>query len=265
MTQPAFYCLNQKKTPRLRNIMLFCIFLLSMLSPGQSQALWWPGTPTECKTEIKWERFVCILPRGWTEESFWGDVNVYNPYSCSPMDYYITAVDPATGTVNGTVTPLSGPLAAGWNAISFSYDPDPGVTAVRFLITFTCGGTTGYKVCRSTLGEFDKLDNRDIYPCRDYFKKAQAASVDHEAGILIAPNPASSSVRISYDIPGSEHGDAYQIIITNLLGQTVASYSAGGTQGIWQYDASQMSSGTYLVHLVKDGIHTDVQRMIIAH
>jgi hypothetical protein len=242
--------------------LLFCCFFISVFLPQQTQAKMAPGSG-ECRTEIQWGLFECVQPRGVRDISFFGKVGVYNTYTCTPMDYYISAVDPITGVTNGTVTAASGPLGAGWNVITFTYVPDPGVTAVRFMITFACGGKLGYKVCRSILGEFENLDDRKLYPCRDYFK--MAAPETQPTSMLIAPNPANDQGNITYTIGDRQENAVYSISVVNMMGQQVAQYTISGDSGTWQYPAAQLSTGTYIVRLLKDGNNLDVQRMIITH
>lgn len=217
-----------------------------------------------CDMETRWKDFRCV---GGSNPYFNGIVLVNNMMGCAPVTYTIIAVDPGSGLPNGTVSPATGSLPSGWSAINFNYHPNPGVTAVRFLIILSCKDM----VCFSMLGEFDGLEDRKRYPCKDAAARTtpgteKTGGIDMLApSMQIAPNPANSNVKISFSIPEWKQGDVYKIHILNLLGQSVAEYSVSGAQGSWQYGTMQLSSGTYLVRLVKDGGNVDVQRMIIAH
>lgn len=215
-----------------------------------------------CDLETQWKGFSCV---GGSSPYFVGDVLVNNMMPCAPVTYTIIAVDPGTGLPNGTVSPATGSLTAGWQNINFSYHPNPGVTAVKFLIILTCGD----QVCYSMLGEFSGLDNPKDYPCKDVAKTMPYSDVtgggDESLQMKIAPNPANGNVKISYNIPNWKQGEVYKITILNLLGQSVSEYTVNGAQGTWQYATVQLAPGAYLVRLVKDGSNVDVQRMIIAH
>jgi hypothetical protein len=218
-----------------------------------------------CDIGYRWKYFHCVQPKGSPVAYFVGSVNVFNSTGCDPASYTIVAVDPATGLPNGTVSPATGSLVAGWSAVNFTYTPDPGATAVKFLIILTCKD----RVCYSELGEFHGLDDRDKYPCVDYLKRTveeAAAATKSDAVLLsIAPNPADGQVKISFTIPEWKQGDQYRISILNLLGQSVGEYTVTGTQGVWQYTTLQLSSGAYFVRLAKDGSNINVQRMIVTH
>lgn len=220
-----------------------------------------------CDMETKWNYFHCV---GGSSPYFAGGVMVNNTMGCAPVTYTIIAVDPGTGLPNGIVTPATGTLPSGWSSISFNYHPNPGVTDVKFLIILSCKDM----ICYSLLGEYHGIDNRDDYPCKDSDKalaKKAASGADKlsegavEAKMLIAPNPANGNVKISFNLPEWKQGDQYKISILNLLGQSVAEYDVESAQGAWQYTTLKLSSGAYLVRLVKDGANVDVQRMIIAH
>lgn len=220
--------------------------------------------PGDCKTDIKWEYFKCTFPKGASAPYFIGGVDVYNPLGCDATSYTIYALDPVTGLPNGTVSPATGSIPVGWSPIYFTYTPYSGVTAVKFQIVFACDG----RVCITTLGTYEGLDNKDKYPCTDFSKMAQNngnGANESMVKMSIAPNPASNDVQISYTIPNWKTGDFYQIAIVNLLGQSVAQYNVTNSKGVWQYATLQMNSGTYLVRLIKDGKNIDVQHMLIVH
>lgn len=216
-----------------------------------------------CDMATRWRYFHCV---GGSSPYFAGNVMVNNTTGCAPTSYTIVAVDPLTGLPNGTVSPASGSIPGGWSSISFSYHPNPGVTAVKFLIILTCKD----RVCYAVLGEYGGLDDRKKYPCKDMAKVVAESELSGALSIAgptmsIAPNPANSNVNISFNVPQWKQGDLYQISVVNLLGQSVANYTIGNAQGTWQYGTVQLVPGVYFVRLVKDGANIDVQRMIITH
>lgn len=218
----------------------------------------------DCKSEFRWEYFKCTWPRGVPSPYFVGGVYIYNPFGCAATSYTIYALDPVTGLANGVVSPATGTVPPGWSSIYASYTPYAGVRAVQFKIVFVCDG----RICVVDLGTYKDIDDKKIYPCTDYGKKTENVAISAGNGpttMLIAPNPSNDNVQISYNIPTWKEGEVYQIAVVNLLGQTVAQYSVTNSKGAWLYTTHQLSSGTYLVRLTKEGKNVDVQNMLIVH
>jgi hypothetical protein len=191
-----------------------------------------------CDIKAEWKYFRCF---GKSDPYFGAYVSVNNTTGCNPSLYSIIAVDPITGLPNGTIAPATGSLSMGWSDILFKYYPDPGVTAVRFLMVVSCKD----RICYIELGKFEKLEK---YPCKEKELSRMTSGIGEtkilSAQMQIAPNPANSNVNISFTIPEWKQGDVYKIHILNLPGQSVAEYNAGTAQGSWQYATLQLSSGT---------------------
>lgn len=222
--------------------------------------------PNDCKTGFELEHFKCVWPKSSPVPYFSIGIYVANPFGCAATTYIISAVDPITGLANGTIAPSTGAVAPGWSLINFNYTPYPGVSSVKGQITFICGK----EVCTLDLGTYKGLDDEELYPCKKkiFFKETEETGfsiLDDKVNMSIVPNPAKNDVQIRYNIPTWKAGDLYQITIVNLLGQTVAQYDVTKALGAWQYTTLQMSSGTYIVRLLKDGKSIDIQKMLIAH
>ncbi|HTN16056.1 MAG TPA: T9SS type A sorting domain-containing protein, partial [Chitinophagaceae bacterium] len=215
-----------------------------------------------CDMDSKWDYFQCYRP---SDPYFAAKAIVFTYTSCDPVNYTIMAIDPVTGMTNGSVSPASGSIPSGGYPVLFNYYPNPGVTAVKFIIILNCED----RVCYGTLGTFDKLNDRERYPCekleRITSENGTTGAGTNKTSMQIAPNPANSHVNISFDIPEWKQGDVFKIHVFNLMGQSVAEYSINTPLGNWAYNTLQLSSGTYLVRLVKNGGNVAVQRMIIAH
>ncbi|GAA4454732.1 hypothetical protein GCM10023092_17200 [Rurimicrobium arvi] len=218
---------------------------------------------SDCPIDAKWEYFDCKWPKGASSPTFVAGVGVSNPLGCAATSFTITAVDPATGLPNGTVYTSSSTIPPGWSSIYFTYTPASGATAVRFMITFVCDG----RVCVARLGEFYHIDDHSVYPCTDFGRiTAEAAAAGTGATrMLLAPNPASDEVQISYQIANWKQSDVYQVSVVNLLGITVATYNVPNAQGVWKLPTQNLVSGTYIVRMVKAGKKVDAQNLIITH
>ena len=76
------------------------------------------------------------------------------------------------------------------------------------------------------------------------------------------PNPATSSVNVSYDLSGFRAGSAC-LVITNLVGSKVAVHSLNGTSGKVSMDVSNLDAGIYFYSIEADGKIVSTKKLIV--
>jgi len=83
-----------------------------------------------------------------------------------------------------------------------------------------------------------------------------------KAGLIIAPNPFSQTTKIIYKIPLNANNP--EIVITDLLGQKVASYNLKAeVEGEINFALNDLSHSLYLCHFICDGKIISVTKLVV--
>ena len=182
-----------------------------------------------------------------------------NTSTCQNTAYTVYATDPYNpGAFIGSVSPATGTIAPGMQTIIVNFTPVPGQPHVVFKIELNCNGN----ICTGETGLMEVMHH-----C--YLNKSAPKDAGTSAGkaplVTIAPNPANTQTRISYNIPDWHADDRYEIAVYNLLSQPITRHTVTEGKGSWQYATDQLAPGTYMVRLVKDGKALETLRMVIVH
>ncbi|MCK9203480.1 MAG: T9SS type A sorting domain-containing protein [Bacteroidales bacterium] len=82
------------------------------------------------------------------------------------------------------------------------------------------------------------------------------------SGLTISPNPASSMVKISYNLLTGINGT---LVFRNILGQVIKTFLLTDPSGTVSCDLSEFSEGIYFVTLSSDKEHQILSKLIISH
>ena len=150
-------------------------------------------------------------------------------------------------TSSASTTPLI--LQPGESSTSrsfhFLYDPGDieGTTIVKYV--FTSGNYTDSVIVNYIYGS------------------SSIATPDVRVNSLNAyPNPATSSVNVSYDLSNLRTGST-RLVITNLVGSKVAVRPISGTSGKVSIDISNLDSGIYFYSIEADGKIVSTKKLIV--
>ena len=77
------------------------------------------------------------------------------------------------------------------------------------------------------------------------------------------PNPASTSVTVSYDLSGLRTSNDTRLVITNLVGSKVAVRSLNGVSGKISMDLSGLDAGIYFYSIEANGQAISTRKLIV--
>lgn len=82
--------------------------------------------------------------------------------------------------------------------------------------------------------------------------------------LLVAPNPASGQVTISYDY-GSSGNTSRSLYIYDVMGRKMDYTMPTDTHGAWTLNINNWAAGIYIIRMEGDGQVLQTQRMVISH
>ena len=77
------------------------------------------------------------------------------------------------------------------------------------------------------------------------------------------PNPATTSVTVSYDLSGFLPSNDVHLVITNLVGSKVAVHSLTGTSGKVVMDLNSLDAGIYFYSIEANGKAVSTRKLIV--
>ena len=81
--------------------------------------------------------------------------------------------------------------------------------------------------------------------------------------ITAYPNPATTSVTVSYELSGSLPSNDVHLVITNLVGSKVAVHSLSGTSGKVVMDLNDLDAGIYFYSIEANGKAVSTRKLIV--
>ena len=101
---------------------------------------------------------------------------------------------------------------------------------------------------------------------RDFIRPVQVSAApqlpDLASQINIAPNPASGTTLIAYDLAGNA---ALTLVLTNALGQTVRRISDQPASGAVRWDAAGLTNGLYQLAFYQNGRFLVAKPFVVQH
>lgn len=201
---------------------------------------------TECKTcefkkvtaEVK-----CI-----TDELYQYNMIVYIDNAGAPA--HVTISVPGNQVI---LNPTAFPIDNGPNTTFFSAIPINGFVSGTVHMILTSTDERG-EICTY---EFDVK----FVPCPPKPRKVgeKAAVVETTNSLLLYPNPAHGEVTALFDIVS----DNAEILIYDLTGKQLASYTALNKKGSINLNIAQLASGIYVVVLKEDGQTTLQKKLVV--
>ena len=83
--------------------------------------------------------------------------------------------------------------------------------------------------------------------------------------LLVAPNPASGDVNISFNYGSNTNMNGGVISIYDMMGRTVASYAPQNITGSWGLNTANWMPGIYIIRMEGNGKALQTQRIVISH
>ncbi len=183
---------------------------------------------------------------------------------------YNTTGSPVSFTISsnqGFLMVSSGILNPGPNNFTMQFSANPGFTGGP--VTFTIIGTDPKS------GKRFMCETRyELKPCSGGYAKttgrteqdgvSSVTSGDNN-NLQVAPNPARTTVNLSYYMAGGETQDQRSIEVYDYAGRKVAHFDLNNASGSVMLDTQQYPSGMYLVVLMKNGQQVLHSKLSVIH
>lgn len=187
-----------------------------------------------------------------------------NTPGCANAWYNISVLDPATNLSIGIPGMFSPSMVwQGNNQLFGTFQLSQFVSPVTFKIEIFCNS---YETC---IGYY----TIDIPECGDFAnyhpsagKKATPENIAViNADMQIMPNPAKTSLTVSYRINNADASGKKLLKLFDITGRPVKELLLGNDAGIIEIDVSSLAQGMYFVELSCANKHIISKRLIIQH
>jgi hypothetical protein len=155
------------------------------------------------------------------------------------------------------------------NALNETVTMEPNDTNSTFYVKYRHYGNAGQSIVRFCW--YDANNTSDTF-CYDvnFCVDAEGGCVVNVQEVVtsatiaqISPNPANDVASIAYSF-STKPTDA-QLIVYNMIGEMVASYSINQRQGQIRIQARDLNSGIYFCSLMHEGKKLETKRLVVNH
>jgi hypothetical protein len=197
--------------------------------------------------------------------------------SSNPAGYILTGIinaDPGTvytlGTNIGPIDPFSGTVpSTGAVTLTLTFTtfditlPMPDSVTIEFAIT-NPDGSRCFQTLRMALPPCGWVAERNGHLSGDSTNSNNNVPPTIATALLVAPNPASGQVTISYNY-GSSGNNERDLSIFDMMGRKMDQTVPANAQGSWILNINTWTPGVYIIRMDGDGQLLQTQRMVISH
>ena len=145
--------------------------------------------------------------------------------------------------------------------VPFILQPGESSDGSGFHLIYNPGGKEGTTTVEYT---FSSGSTSTILRVNYIYSPAGIGNPDIRVNSITAyPNPATTSVTVSYELSGSLPSNDVHLVITNLVGSKVAVHSLSGTSGKVVMDLNDLDAGIYFYSIEANGKAVSTRKLIV--